>query len=202
MTAGNQPTTLARVLAAPQPADLWELRASLLAAGVAPDAAVLAVVGGMHAYLTALQANLTAKGYAELASKLDITAVGAVALQALLTAEDRSSPSFFARLLLGVAGEGLMVAASRQYVKGQAAEVTGIQRAAAWQLYDLWWQASCDMQPDLAPDERRRLLDNLFGPILAADHEQMQSCVMVGRLYQLLLLLRTTGVEMGDRGGS
>lgn len=191
----TQLSSLARVLAAPQPADVWELRADLLAAGVAPDAAVMPVLNSLHAYLNHLEANLTAKGYAELASKLDIAAVGAVVLQDLLTATDRSSPTYLAQLLLGVAGEALIIAASRQYIKGRAAEVASIYHAAAWELYDLWWHASADMQPDLSLGERRQLLDDLFAPIQSADTDDMNSLVMVGRLYQLLLLLRTAVME-------
>ena len=67
---------------APSPAAMWELYGCLLAAGA--DAPLLRTVETFHHYLCDLQAKATARQYSELASLLDIGAVGGVALENLI----------------------------------------------------------------------------------------------------------------------
>ena len=119
------------VLSQPTPDALVVLQAVLLARGEqgARVGRALEIAGHFHSYLSELQSKLTARQYSELASMLDIGAVGIVVLENLLCA---GREEVWKRLALGGLAEGLMVAASRQYVKGWQTEtgLTGVTRRA------------------------------------------------------------------------
>lgn len=177
MTAVTQPT----------PHALWQLRSDLLAGGAAPDAPALVVLSHAFAFFTELSARMTAQGFTELASMLDIGAVGTVALQNLVDG-DTAKGEFWQRLLLGALSEGLMVLASRQYIKGAKAEVEALFQNHAWILADLLWRFSQARQPALPNTGRAQTIDRLFAPIWAEPTEPMAKAALIGRLYQMMLL--------------
>ncbi|MCP5100466.1 MAG: hypothetical protein GY943_33370, partial [Chloroflexi bacterium] len=45
------------------------------------------------------------------------------------------------------------------------------------------------LQPSLAPADRRRLLDELFAPALHEEADDAVKIVLLGRLFQLLLVV-------------
>ena len=88
------------ILRHPTPEALVALQGALLALSQ-QDAAVdetLKIAGQFHAYLGDLQSKITARNYSELASRLDIGAVGAVALENVFAAEGED---FWQRLFMG-----------------------------------------------------------------------------------------------------
>lgn len=183
----NLQDTLASVLSEPTPHALVELQGALLASGQEGEARdqALEVAGHFYTYLTALQSKITARDYSELASLLDIGAVGMVALENIVHGEEED---FWGRLLMGGMAEGLMVAASRQYIKGWRAETELVHSQAAWYLSETLWHASCDMQPDLPVDERWQAIQSLLAPAYDADVPASHKAVLLGRVFQLLLL--------------
>jgi hypothetical protein len=46
------------------------------------------------------------------------------------------------------------------------------------------------MQPELAPDERRRLVDELLAPIKDSEVNGTAKAVLIGRLFQILLIAK------------
>lgn len=175
------------ILSQPTPDALVVLQGALLT-HEEQDKAVdraLEIAGRFHAYLSELQSKITARDYSELASRLDIGAVGAVALENIISAEPGS---FWQRLVLGGVAEGLMVAASRQYIKGWEAETGLVHSQAAWYLGEALWRTSAEMQPDVAADQRWQAIQSLLAPVHSPDVPAPEKAMLLGRIFQVLLL--------------
>jgi len=172
-----------QILVAPTPAALWELYGQLLAAGAEPP--LLNIVKTFHHYLCNLQSKATARQYSQLASLLDIGAVGGVAVENLISG---GAHNLFQRFLLGMFSESLMVMASRQYVKGWGSELHSMHCQAAWFLAGALWNLSAELQPDLPADERWAKIQKLIAPARDRDTPNESRAVLLGRLFQLLLL--------------
>jgi hypothetical protein len=175
------------ILSQPTPEGLVSLQGALLVCGQQEEAAgqALQVANHFHIYLSELQSKLAARAYSELASRLDIGAVGAVALENIITAEREN---FWQRLMLGGVAEGLMVAASRQYVKGWEVETGLVHSRAAWYLAEALWQASCRMQPDFESNARWSAIQDLLAPAHDPDVPASSKALLLGRIFQILII--------------
>ncbi len=181
--------SLLMALSAPSPTVLWQLRSDLLEANLPHDMPIWNLLDEFHGFLNTLSASTTAHEYSKIATLLDIGAIGFVALEHVI--DGNLSPSqLWRRLIAGSAGEGLMVLASRQYVKAFQAETIAVFRSSAWHLYQDLWQISTDTQPDLEVEVRRQVIDQLLAPIHDESVDQMVKVVLIGRLFQLLLVIR------------
>ncbi len=171
----------------PTAADLWALRGTLLACTADhPDGRLVnEVAREFYLYLSELQSKMTARQYNKLASRLDIGSVGTLALQDILTERE----NLWKNLLLGGLGEGLMVLASRQYIKAWEQELKSVHRRAAWTLYGVLWDLSRQFQPDLADSERRALIEATLAPALHDDTPSEAKMLLLLRLFQVVLLL-------------
>jgi hypothetical protein len=174
------------ILSQPTPGALVRVQGALLALGQQEAAnRALDVTGHLHEYLSELQVKISAREYSELASRLDIGAVGVVALENLVTSEGEN---FWQRFFFGGLAEVLMVAASRQYVKGWTAESDLVHTRAGWYLTEALWHASAKMQPDLPPERRWQAIQSLLAPAYAADVPAPDKALLLGRVFQILLL--------------
>lgn len=181
---------LGRLLTEPSPADLLALQTRLLVAEADPERAAaagraLAVAHEFHAYLSELEAKIGARQYSELASLLDIGAVGAVALENLIEAGETLKQ----RLLLGGLSEALMIAASRQYVRAWGREMKPVHMRAVWFLRAELWRLSIAGRPDMGAEERAALVDGLLAPALDGDAADEVCLALLGRLFQILLII-------------
>jgi hypothetical protein len=175
------------ILSQPTPDGLVLLQGALLAAEQEDKAAghALEIAGHFFAYLSELQSKITAHNYSELASLLDIGAVGVVALENILSTE---SESFWQRLVLGGIAEGLMVGASRQYIKAWEAETGLVHSRAAWYLTEALWRASSEMQPDLDGAQRWQAVHALLAPAHDPEVPAPNKALLLGRIFQMLLI--------------
>lgn len=178
--------TLARVLTSPSADDLWNLRAGLLEAGVHEEAEVWGVIGEFHAFLDRLATGTSSRDFSELASRMDVSAVSGVLLEQLL--EKHDARELAVRVLSGVLSEGLMVLATRQHVRAWQGELAAVFRGAAWYLYGAMWRWTEGLRPEVDAGDRRRLLDRLFAPLLEPGSPEAVRAVLVGRLFQILLV--------------
>lgn len=183
---------LFEVLRNPQPARLIALQEALLVAQAAAPAAEqpafeqpLQLAGEFYVYLCELQSALTARQFSELASALDIGAVGAVACEHFLGGEGGGWLDFAAAAL----SEILMVIASRQYIKAWEAEMRPIHEQATWRLRQAFWRLSVAQQPDQSPAARVAAIQRLLAPALDSALPAASRQVLVGRLFQVLLLV-------------
>ena len=179
--------SLETVLRRPDPAALVALQeALLLEAAPSPQRdRCLALAGEFHRYQLELQGRLSARQYSELASWLDIAAVGLVAFEDLI----RGMATGWRDLLVGLASESIMAIGSRQYIKAWTAELGPIHAAAAWTLREALWRLSEETQPDLEPASRLAAVQSLMPEALGQAQSSAQAMVL-GRLFQILLLIR------------
>lgn len=176
-----------QILTEPTPAALVSLQGALLVSGHGekPAESALEIAGQFHTYLSELKAKLSARDFSELASLLDIGAVGIVALEGLISSK---SEDFWQSLILGSVAEGLMVAASRQYIKAWETETGTLHDLAAWNLADALWRASCTLQPDLSSGRRWQSIEALLAPAHDPEVSDPAKAVLLGRIYQMVLL--------------
>lgn len=188
---------LLALIAVPGPDTLRRLRGVLLEAGLAPGAPVWAALDDFFQFLNELAANATSRQYSHFASILDIGAVGSVAVQNLVSAEDRGpgGDQIWKRLLAGGLSEGLMVLAARQYVKAWEGEMAAVYRAAAWNLYYHLWRISSQMRPEMAAGDRRHLLDRLLAPASDDSLPGTSRAALIARLYQVVLLVQISNLQ-------
>ena len=125
----NIQESLTAVLTHPSTDTLWRLRGDLLQAGWPAESPVWEILEAFYHFLSELSAGTSAHQYSQIASMLDIGAVGGVALENLLQSD--SSTDLWQRLLAGSISEGLMVLASRQYIKAFQVEMTTVYQSAA-----------------------------------------------------------------------
>jgi hypothetical protein len=184
---------LKAVMTLPEPASLWRLRSSLLMEGLPAGAPVKRVIDHFYYFLNELVASSTAREYSQFASMLDIGAVAGVAIQNLLD-KDREG-SWWSRLLIGAFSEGLMLLASRQYIKAWEQEMSATYNEAAWYLYQDYWELSVEMQPDLPAAERRQLVDRLLEPAGNGQASGTVRAALLARLFQLDLLARWSALS-------
>jgi len=184
------------VLQRPTPAALLDLQGALLSSGVTGPAVerTIEITGQFHAYLCELESKIAARDYSELASRLDIGAVGMVAVENLVANKDEK---LLQRLLAGGLGEGLMVAASRQYVKAWQVEAGLVHRNAAWFLARVLWDVSREMQPEMPDGQRWQMVQSLLAPAHDAGVPEPGKALLVGRVYQLLLFLHVVYLVPG-----
>jgi hypothetical protein len=175
------------ILSHPTPEALIALQGALLAHGQEDPTIgdALEIAGHFYAYLCDLQSKMSAKNYSELASRLDIGAVGAVALENVLTA---AGEHFSQGLFFGGLAETLMVAASRQYVKGWEVETGLVHTQTVWFLTGALWRASARMQPGMAPDRRWLSIQSLLAPASDPAVASADKALLLGRVFQILLL--------------
>ena len=174
-----------RALSKPTADDLWLLRGELLEAGIPRESEVWGVLGKFEDFLDHLATSTSSRGYSELASRLDIGAVGGIALEHVL--EPGNAEEVALRLFSGLVSEGLMVLATRQHVRAWAGELAAIHRGAARYLYEELWRWAERRKPDLSAAERRRLLEQLLGPIRDPETDEDSKLILIGRLFQILL---------------
>jgi hypothetical protein len=183
---------LQRILTKPSARDLLSMQSVLLSwegatdAPLAPGqvATALSVLGDFYCYLVGLESKLEAHAFAELASKMDMGAVGGVVAENMLGAGEK----LLERVLIGGMSEVLMVLASRQYVKAFTRELEAFYQQVTWQLRAHFWRLSAARRPGLARSEREALIDSLFAPVLTDRAPGNAKPLVLGCLFQLLLL--------------
>jgi len=182
---------LVRALSAPSTSDLWALRAEMLEAGLPEDSRAYRIVDHFRSYLDELATGTSSREYSELASKLDIGAVGGVVLERVL--EPGGSEELALGVLSGLLSEGLMILATRQHVHAWEGELGAVHRRAAWYLYEELWRWSEERQPEVEAVERRRLLDQLLAPTHAKEENGYARALLLGLLFQVLLIGELSG---------
>jgi hypothetical protein len=188
----NLQDIIPRVLNEPTPAALRELQGALLAQ--APNAVrnrALELAGHFFAYLSELQSKISARDYSEFASRLDVGAMGAVALESIV---DGEGEKLWQRLMLGSVGEILMIAASRQYVKAWREELGPVHAGAIWYLSEALWHASVRGKPDIPAQERWQAIQTMLEPAIDPQEADSQRAVVLGKVFQLLLLIELVGI--------
>ncbi len=178
--------SLVKVLQSPRLDDLWSLRGDILEAGISLDGELGSVLKAFAGFLDSMATGTSSRDYSEMASLMDISAITGVVAEHLL--EPGTSKEMAIRLFSALATEGLMALATRQHVKAWEGELASVCRGVAWNLYEFMWCWALKRRPELGAVERRQLLDQLLDPLLSSETPCKVKAVIIGRLFQVLLL--------------
>lgn len=189
---------LQRILTKPNAGDLLALQCLLLSqeekTAVPAEreriASTLALLEDFFSYLVGLESKLEAQAFAELASKMDMGAVGIVIADNVRGAGEK----LLERALMGGLSETLMVLASRQYIKAFNRDLEAFFMQVAWQLRAHYWRLSAARRPQLPPAERTALIDSLLAPVFDKQASSGAKPVVLGFLFQVLLFGSLGGV--------
>jgi len=177
---------LARTLTHPTPEAVWNLRAGLLEAGVPPGARLWRVIEEYQQFLQHILTGAASRHYSDLASKLDIGSITGVVVDRFF--ESKDARSLARSMLSGVLSEGLMVLATRQHVRAWEESLGAVCSGASWFLYEELWRWSQEKNPELTAGQRRLMLDKLFQPLCSKQGDGPSKAILIGSLFQLLLL--------------
>ncbi len=189
---------LQRILTKPATNDLLALQGILLSWEEKADAplereritSALALLEDFYNYLVGLESKLEAHAFAALASKMDMGAVGVVIAGNIRDAGDR----VMERVLMGGVSETLMLLSSRQYIKAFDRDLEAFFLQTAWQLRAHFWRFSAARCPGMAPSERAALIDSLFVPVFYQRASSEAKPILLGCLFQVLLLGSMSGL--------
>jgi len=184
-------------------ATVWGLRSELLAIDaylrVHPRAApaqarraldrALDLAGTAHEFTSEIRGFLGQKAKSEKASLFDLSSIGVLAVENVLTADKITLP----RILMSALSEALMFLASRQYVSGAGDVLEGLCRQHAAAMYRELWTLATDYRKELTAKDVKEIqaaVDGFFGRLEAANVEVR--IAILRQFYALLLMLRTS----------
>jgi hypothetical protein len=144
-------------------------------------------------YLADLESRLDARRYSQMASMLDIGAVGAVALENVIDPARRMP----VQVALAALSEGLMVLASRQYVKAYEGELRPLALRHAWAVRETLYRLVRANRQDLDPSAALSSIDAVLAPIVSDETPGLVRHVLLLRLMQLLVAL-LAAQQLGD----
>ncbi len=177
---------LAIAALAPSPSALWHVRGALRAAEAPSGSPIFPILEAFHAFLVRWQAAASGERYSERASRLDLAALGGLAAEELVTAED--SRELATRLLGGLVSEGLAFAATRQHVRAWRGEVSALLEETAWSLSGLLWEWSSRRRPELDAAQRSSLVEQLVAVVRDSAVDPGGRALIATRLFQVMAL--------------
>jgi hypothetical protein len=120
------------------------------------------VARAFHACLRTLASKSASRTASRRGAVLGTAAVGSISVQELRDREKRGLQELVELALPAM----LEVGAALQSAEAWEIEARMIYDEFAWFLYEELWNVSATARPDLAPDERRRRIDELIDPLL------------------------------------
>ena len=156
--------------------------------------AALESAAGLQTLASELRGNAGSKRYSEIASLLDLGAIGLLSVQDYLAAERTN----LFRLLMGGLSEALVYASSRQYVSGSNEVLAGLCRSHREALDDDLWSLALELRgPGLSESVAREVLDGVHAFFAPVDAPGVSVETKVSLLYQvrtLVVVLRCVSV--------
>jgi len=150
-------------------------------------ARALDLAGTAHAFTSELRGFLGQKEKSEKSSWFDLSSIGILAVENLLTADRITLP----RILMSSLSEALMYLASRQYVGGAEDVLRGLYRQHASTMYKELWMLATDYRKTLSVYDVKELQSGIDGFFARLEAAPLQARISVLRqFYALLLMLR------------
>jgi hypothetical protein len=147
----------------------------------------LDLAGTAHAFTSELRGFLGQKDKSEKASWFDLSSIGILAVENLLTADRITLP----RILMSSLSEALMFLASRQYVGGAEEVLRGLYRQHASSMYKELWTLATDYRKSLTAKDVKEMQAGIDGFFARLEAAPLQARISVLRqFYALLLMLR------------
>lgn len=151
----------------------------------------LPLAGTIHAFESELRGFQAQKASSERASLFDLSSIGILSIENVLTAERPSIP----RIVMSALAEGLMYFASRQYVGGSTQVLQGLYRQHAAAMYGELWTLATDYRGKLTAKEVREVqggIDAFFAKLEGDGVPVEVRVAILNQFYALLLTLRVS----------
>jgi hypothetical protein len=156
------------------------------------------LAGTAHAFTAELRGFLGQKQHSETASWFDLSSIGILAIENVMTADKITLP----RILMSALSEALMFLASRQYVAGSGEVLRGLYRQHASHMYRELWALATDHRKGMTAKDVREIqaaIDAFFGRLEAEGVAPEARIAVLREFYALLLVLRA--VDLSDALG-
>jgi hypothetical protein len=190
-----------RVMAAPTPADLWQLQKALLVIDGEPAAKARAVARAFHACLRGLESKSASRSASRWGAALGTAAVASVSVREMADEQDDALHN----LVQSAVPAMLEIGAALKTAQAWEVEAGLVYDDLAWYLYDELWDISATVRSDLAPSERRDQIDLLLDPLLdpaVSDGDRAGLVVGVFRAVLAARLAPLLETLQGDPGSA
>jgi hypothetical protein len=177
---------LERILAAPTPADLWDLQKALLLVGGEPALRARAVAREFHACLRALESKSASRTASRWGAVLGTAAVGSVSLPELASRQGRALED----LLTSAVPAVLEIGSALQLAQAWEVEARLIYDQFAWFLYGELWDAAAVARRDLSVTERRDRIDRILDPLIDPSVPDGERAWLVVDVFRTVLAAR------------
>jgi len=182
----NLHSTLTRILTAPDPVDLWQLQADLLALGGETAQKAREVAREFHSCLRNLESKTASRSASRWGAVLATAAVSSVGLQEMIA--EQEDP--LQRLLASGVTAMLEVGSAAKYVHAWEVEAALLYYDVAWYLYGELWEVSQATRPELSSEARQTYINQLLKPILDPEVAEAAKSALLVRLFQVVLAAR------------
>lgn len=149
----------------------------------------LDVVRDFYEFNVELQSEITSKDFNEVASMFDLTAIGTLAAQDVIThLNGRLLPT----LLMSAISEGLIFLGSRQYVAGAQKIIEARLSIHSHRVYERLWELPLNFKKELSEEEIRKLqasIDEFFEELLRKDLPLLPKVAVLLQFYSLVLVI-------------
>ena len=147
----------------------------------------LSLAGAAHQFTSELRGFLGQREKSEKASWFDLSSIGILGVENILTADRVTVP----RILMSSLSEALMYLASRQYVGGAEEVLRGLYRQHASSMYKDLWALATDFRKTLSVYDVKELQSGIDGFFERLEAAPLQARIaVVHQFYALLLMLR------------
>lgn len=156
-------------------------------------AAAIHAVSRLHQFTAEIRGFSEQRQAAEVASLFDLSAIGVLAVENVLTAEKIT----LMRLFMSGLSEGLMFLASRQYVKGGTAVLEATYRAHRLEVQDALWSVAMDFREPEGLDglrQARVTIDEVFVKLDDPGLPVAGKVAVLHILYALVAIVRCAQV--------
>ncbi len=175
-----------RILAEPNPGDLWTLQKTLLEVGGPAALRARIVAREFHGCLRALESKSASRSASRWGAALGTAAVGSVSLPDLLRQQDLA----LGELLESVLPAALEIGSAVRSAQAWEVEAQLIYDDFAWFLYQELWDVSADTQPGLSVEERRQRIDQVVDPLLDASIPDRDRAWLLVEAFRSILAAR------------
>lgn len=184
--AASLSSTLARILTAPIPEDVWQLQKDLLALGGEAARQAREVAGTFHSCLRNMQSKTASRSASRRGAVLGSAAVASVGLQEMFAAQEDPLKGLLATGLTAM----LEVGSAVQSAQAWEVEASLMYYDLAWYLYGELWDISLTARPELSPAQRGACTDLLLKPVLDPEVADATKAALLVRLFQVVLAAR------------
>ena len=185
-TTSDLDSTFRRILISPNPKDLWQLQAALLAAGGETALRAREVAGEFYSFLRELESKVASRSASRWGAILETASVTSVGIQDMIAEQQDPLKGLLSSSVTAM----LEVGAAVKNVQAWEVESSLVYYDVAWHLYGELWDVSLTARPELPSDERAAMMDQLLRPVTDTEVDNAAKSALLVRLFQIALAAR------------